>query len=82
MTIYRVVAVRDRAADVYGQPVIVGSIGIAIRSFGDEINNEKSQFFGHPEDFDLWEIGGFDDETGELVSTPKKQISIGKDMKR
>ncbi|WNK14332.1 MAG: nonstructural protein [Microvirus sp.] len=81
MTIYRVIAVRDRAADVFGQPVIVANLGSAIRSFGDEVNNEKSAFFGHPDDYDLWEIGSYDDESGTLVSRDKKQIAIGKEMK-
>lgn len=77
-----VVAVRDRAADVFGVPQFVASIGGAIRSFGDQVraedkNNPLNQ---HPEDFDLFKIGSYDDATAsfELLERPE-QIAIGKD---
>lgn len=81
---YFVVAVRDRAADVFGVPQFVASIGGAIRAFGDEVNREdlKNAFFMHPEDFDLYELGRYDDATGsfECLTVPK-QVAIGKDMR-
>lgn len=81
---YQIVAVRDRAADVYGVPQFVGSLGAAIRAFGDECNREDrtNAFFMHPEDFDLYSLGVYDDATGHFDMLPlTKQIAIGKDMK-
>lgn len=65
--IYQIVAVKDRAADVFGVPVFVQSKGIAIRSFADEINRSdpQNQLYNHPEDFDLFFLGTFDDSDGE-----------------
>lgn len=82
--IYRIVAVRDRAADTYAQPVFVTTVGGAIRAFEDEINreNENNALFRHPDDFDLYEIGAYDDQSAEIVSSKPKQIAIGKEMKR
>lgn len=81
--IYKIVSIRDRAADTFIVPSFVSSIGAATRSFGDEINRkaENNQINTHPEDFDLYEVGAFDDETGEVMPTKPRQIAIGKDLK-
>jgi hypothetical protein len=76
--------VKDRAADAYGRPMFVTSAGVAIRSFSDEINrnNADNQLFNHPDDFDLYELGEFDDNSGlfSLHEQPKL-LSLGKQVK-
>lgn len=77
-------AVRDRAADAYARPMFVPSVGIAIRSFSDEVNRkaEDNQMYNHADDFDLYELGVYDDETAkfEILDTPK-QLAIGKQVR-
>jgi hypothetical protein len=77
-------SVKDRAADAYGRPMFVPSTGVAIRSFSDEINRSDAdnQLYNHPDDFDLFEFGEFDDNTGsfELHEQPKL-LSLGKQVK-
>jgi len=77
-------SVKDRAADAYGRPMFVPSTGVAIRSFSDEINRSDAdnQLYNHPDDFDLYEFGTFDDNTGEfeLYEQPKL-LSLGKQVK-
>lgn len=83
MAIRKVCAVRDRAVDGYGQPIFVVAQGQAIRSFIDEINNRESSMFNHPEDYDLYFLGDYDDDTGLLVAcTPPKMLCVGKDVKQ
>lgn len=79
-----VVSVRDRAADVFGQPMFVVSIGGAVRSFADEVNRVDPQnvLNRHPEDFDLYVLGSFDDNTGAFTTESPRQIAIGKDQVR
>lgn len=83
MNLY-VVAVRDRASDVFGSPYFVVSVGAAVRSFGDEINREDAQnpCYKHPEDYDLFLLGSYDDNIGKFVNTDDgpRQIAIGKDL--
>lgn len=79
-----IVAVRDRAADLYGAPTFVQSLGIAIRSFGDLINGESKgdgSFSAHPEDYDLFSLGTYDDQTGSFECHVPKQIAIGKELR-
>lgn len=83
--ILKIVAIRDRAADVFGQPNFVTSIGGAIRSFSDEINNKRegNTLNQHPEDFDLFELGDYDDASASFDLLPQpRQIAIGKDCVR
>lgn len=77
-------SIRDSAADAYGRPFFLPSVGVAIRSFIDEINRpaEDNQIYQHPEDFDLFELGVFDDSNAkfELYDVPK-QLALGRQIK-
>jgi hypothetical protein len=76
--------VKDRAADAYGRPMFVPSTGVAIRSFSDEINrnNADNQLYNHPDDFDLYELGEFDDNSGLFtLHEQPKLLSLGKQVK-
>jgi hypothetical protein len=77
-------SVKDRAADAFGRPMFVPSTGVAIRSFSDELNRSDAdnQLYNHPDDFDLYEFGIFDDNTGlfDLYDQPKL-LSLGKQVK-
>lgn len=77
-----IVAVRDRAVDAFSRPFFVPTVGAAVRSFRDEVNKPDSPMYAHPEDYDLYEIGRFEDNTGELVPLDRpRQVAIGKDCK-
>jgi len=77
-------SVKDRAADAYGRPMFAPSTGVAIRSFSDEVNraDAENQLYNHPDDFDLYEFGVFDDNSGlfEIYDQPKL-LSLGKQVK-
>lgn len=82
---YKIVCVRDRVADVYSVPQFVLNLGAAIRGFGDEVRrphseNSPNNLNQHPEDFDLYFLGEYEDETGSFEPLERpKQIAIGKD---
>lgn len=78
-----VVAVKDRAADAFGRPFFVQTQGVAIRSFMDEVNRqaEDNQLYQHPDDFDLFELGTYDDSTGMIVMTEPKLLMLGKQVR-
>lgn len=84
--IYVIVSVRDSAANAFGRPLFVQSQGVAMRSFADEVNrvDPQNEMNKHPEDFELFELGTFDDRSGGLMffDKPKsmvtgKQVRIG-----
>jgi len=79
--IYKVCSIRDRASDTFSVPMFFGSIGAAVRAFGDEVKRpaENNNLTKHPEDFDLYILGDFDDTTGAFTTVRPSQIAIGKD---
>lgn len=82
--IYLVLCIKDRAADAFGQPMFVASKGGAIRSFGDEINRKEpnNQLAAHPEDFDLYELGTYDDSSASFECSSPRLVVVGKDLVR
>lgn len=78
-----VLTIRDRAANVFGQPVYNLSTGAAVRGFKDEINrsHEGNLLYTHPEDFDLYELGIYDDSDGTFKLHEKPvQLCLGRDL--
>lgn len=77
------VALRDAVAGVYNQPSFVPHLGMAIRSFGDECQrNEKGNVMAmHPEDFELWHIGDYDDTDLSACrffpESERRQLAVG-----
>lgn len=71
-----VVAVRDSAVDAFMRPFFVPTTGVAVRSFSDEVLRAESEMHKHPADYELFELGRFDEETGKFqnVSAPRSLI--------
>lgn len=61
------IAIHDAKSESFGRPLFVRAYGEAERSFRDVVNDGKSDYAKHPEDFTLFEVGSFDDATGVLV---------------
>lgn len=66
-------AVYDSKVETYAQPFFLPTNGAAIRSWIGAVNDETTMFAKHPEDYTLFELGEYDDETGktENLHTPK-----------
>jgi len=64
-----IVCVKDTAARVFGTPFFVQAAAQAIRSLRDEVNSKDSQsdVNRHPSDFELYEIGVFNDDNGAII---------------
>lgn len=78
--ILNVYSVKDRAADSFGRPFFVATDGLACRSFIDEVNREAddNQLFRHPDDFDLFRLGTFDDSSGVFSGDGPQLLMLGK----
>lgn len=78
MTNLVIVAIRDAAVDAFNRPFFLASTGQALRAFGDEVNRaaDDNEMYKHPEHFELFELGSFDDKTG-LVESLKVPRSLG-----
>jgi hypothetical protein len=72
-----VMSVFDVASGVFARPIFVASVGSGVRMFSDEANRkaEDNVMFRHPTDFQLFELGSFDDNAGtfELLDRPMRR---------
>lgn len=64
-----VCSVYDKVSGLWGLPFAVPSAGAAVRAFVDEVRRPGSAFVDHPEDYFLYRVGAFDDESGGLSSS-------------
>lgn len=78
-----VVSVKDRASDVFSRPFFVPHRNVAVRDFTDEVNRSASdnQLNKHPDDFDLYLLGQFDDASGAFIRAGEPVVLVrGKDV--
>lgn len=59
-------SVYDAKAQAYLPPFFLPNRPMAIRNFGDCLKNKKHAFGVHPEDYTMFEIGEFNDNTAEI----------------
>ena len=69
----RIYSIRDAKAEIFNQPIFQKTHGEAERNFQTLVNDEKSTVFKYPEDFDLYYVGSYDDNTGLIkpLDTPQ-----------
>lgn len=67
---YKVYAVRDVKANIFWQPQVDSNDETAKRGFAMMINSSEARSITGfaPGDFDLYRIGEFDSETGEIIN--------------
>lgn len=74
----------DRAAESFSPPFAAPHVGVASRGFIDAVHNPRkdSDISNHPDDFDLFEIGEFDSQTGLVTgySVLDKPVLSGKQV--
>lgn len=80
MTIHIIVAVRDSAMDAYMKPFFAPTPAAAQRSFRDEVNRaaQDNPMYQHPEDYELWHLGLFNERNGDFTLTPEGKYLIAR----
>lgn len=61
------VSVFDKKAGTYAPPMHFKHLAGCLRSFQGALENPEYSFSKFPEDFDLYEIGQFDEKTGQVL---------------
>lgn len=63
----KVLCIRDVKTALYERPFTCRHIGEALRDFGTLCKNKETKYGLYPSDFELYQVGEFDDETGALI---------------
>lgn len=69
----------DSKAGIYFAPFTARQHGEAMRSFSDSANGQDG-IGAHPEDYNLYHIGYFDSETGEIEVVPSESLGKAIDL--
>ena len=71
--IKKIFSIRDQKGEIFHPPFYKTTHGEAERDFQTTVNDEKSMLNKYPEDFDLYYLGEYDDQTGTFDSLDTPQ---------
>jgi len=75
-------SVFDSKAAVFGTPFFMQREAMAIRAFTDLVNDPQTMVGKHPEDFSLFHVADFDDETAVSVSYAPRNLCTASSLLR
>lgn len=75
--IHNVYAVFDHCAKAFLPPFLLRNDGQAVRAFKDCVNSKSHQFSEHPEDYQLFCLGTFDDTLGDFTNQEPGARNLG-----
>lgn len=70
MSVLKLFTVRDNKAGTYGQPFALANRNVALRTLSGWVRNPESFISQYPDDFELFEVGDFDQMSGKLIPLP------------
>jgi hypothetical protein len=77
-----VYTVYDQAANAYMNPFFMHNDGLAVRAFQDNVNSkEPNNVSLHPDQFTLFRIGEFDDQSAVITYQEPKSLGNGLHLK-
>ena len=65
--IHLIMALRDSKAESFSQPMLYTAKGAALRAFQDAVNDSAHELGKHPEDYSLFFLGSYNDNTGMIT---------------
>lgn len=72
----KIYSLRDSKSEIFNAPFYKQTHGEAERDFRSLVNDDKSMVHKYPEDFDLYYLGDYDDNTGKVkpLDTPQHMV--------
>lgn len=67
-------SIRDSKAEIYNVPFFAKTTAEAERNLRETMKDERTLINKYPEDFSLWMLGEYDDQTGECTSHPPTHL--------
>lgn len=78
--VLKIFATFDKKLVSFQQPFYAPTAGGANRAFTDAVNDQQHPMNKHPEDYDLYELGEWDDQTGKFITHEPNMISQGRNV--
>lgn len=61
-------SILDTKSGAFNTPFFFPARGLAVRAFGDLVDDAQSTISKHPDDYRLFEVGTFDLDSGKLTA--------------
>lgn len=78
---HNVYAIYDSAAKAFLPPFHLPRDEMAQRAFADCVNSPSHNFAAHSEDYTLYKIAHFDDDTGEYTNMEPANTNLGNGLR-
>ena len=69
-------SVLDTTAKIYSSPIMLLNDDVAVRIMKNCVSNPEHNYGLNPEDYHLYRMGHFDDNTGEITYEVEKVVSL------
>lgn len=66
-------SIRDQKSQIFHPPFFKSTHGEAERDFRTTVNDAKTMISMYPDDFDLYFVGEYDDNTGKFLAVDTPQ---------
>lgn len=73
-------AFKDNASETFGPSFEVRAIGEALRVLKNELAEPLSQIYKHPNDFELYKLAMYNEQTGEIQGMKPERINRAIDL--
>jgi len=73
-------AIFDTASGVYSKPLFARADGEVTREFQTLCTDAEHPYGQHPEDYSLYRLGIFDDQTGKLTNEENECLATGLEL--
>lgn len=72
----KIFSVLDLKSDLFSSPFFSPTQASGVRAFSQACTDPASEFSKFPTDFELFQIGEWDDNTGEIEYTGKESLGL------
>lgn len=79
---HKIYAIFDSKAEAMSLPFYYQHEGQATRTFSDWVNDPKTPYGKHPEDYTMYSIGEYEENTGEIIQDKITSITNGLQLKQ
>lgn len=76
----KIFTIHDTKAETFLPPINFRNNGEALRAFETTVNDDKTQFHAYPEDYNLIQIGSYDENTGILTTDAHVRLANGTEL--
>lgn len=81
MSLLNIYTLRDIRTEAFHRPFFLQNRAVLERSIHDALSDENNMICLHPEDYQIYSLGTYDEQTGEIKATPATHLFNAIDLK-